>query len=366
METKICLIYNYAQHYRSNIFTLMDKNLQCDFVFGDKMDDVKKMDYSILSHFKKEVENKVFIRKPIYYQRGVLSLLKENYTTYLMLGEIYCLSTWLMLLLAKFSKKKIYLWSHGWYGRESKIKTIIKKLFFSLSDGTFLYGNYARQLMIKEGLKESKLFVIHNSLAYDEQVAIREELKPSRIYNDRFKNNFRNLIYVGRLNKIKRLDLLLNAVAVLKSQSLDMNLTLIGDGEMKDELIKQVKQLGLDHVWFYGACYDEKELSVLIYNSDLCVSPGNIGLTAIHAMVYGTPVVTHNNFPYQMPEFEAIIDGKTGTFFKFENYYSLAESIKYWFTITTDREKVRQKCYEVIDTEWNPHIQLETFKKFIK
>jgi glycosyltransferase involved in cell wall biosynthesis len=344
----------------------MDKNLHCDFVFGDKMDDVKKIDYSLLSHFKKEVENKTFISKPIYYQKGVISLLRGNYTTYLILGDLHCISTWALLVLAKFSKKKIYLWSHGWYGRESAIKTIIKKVFFSLADGTFLYGNYARQLMIKQGLKESKLFVIHNSLSYDEQLSIRNDLKPSKIYKEYFKNNFHNLIYIGRLIAVKRLDILLNAVAILKSQSIHVNLTLIGDGVMKDELIRQVKQLGLERVWFYGACYHEKELSDLIYNADLCVSPGNVGLTAMHAMVYGTPVLTHNNFPNQMPEFEAIEDGVTGTFYDYESFDSLAESIKNWLANTPDRENVRQKCYDIIDKEWNPHFQLETLIKHIK
>ena len=122
IQNNVCLIYNYAQHYRSNIFMLMDKKLQCDFVFGNKMDDVKKMDYSVLSHFKKEVKNITFIQKPFTYQKGVISLLYENYTTYIILGDTHSISTWILLLLARFTNKKIYLWSHGWYGRESKIK----------------------------------------------------------------------------------------------------------------------------------------------------------------------------------------------------------------------------------------------------
>ena len=52
--------------------------------------------------------------------------------------------------------------------------------------------------------------------------------------------------------------------------------------------------------------YDENEIGDLIYNADLCVSPGNVGLTAIHTLTYGTPVLSHANFPNQMPEFEAI------------------------------------------------------------
>ena len=35
MAERICLIDNFAQHYRENIFTLMDQNMDIDFVFGD-------------------------------------------------------------------------------------------------------------------------------------------------------------------------------------------------------------------------------------------------------------------------------------------------------------------------------------------
>ena len=78
MNGKICLIYNYAHHYRTDIFCLLDKEFSIDFVFGDKYLDVKKMDYSLLDNFKKEVKNKVLFKKPIYYQTGVLRLFFEK------------------------------------------------------------------------------------------------------------------------------------------------------------------------------------------------------------------------------------------------------------------------------------------------
>lgn len=53
-----------------------------------------------------------------------------------------------------------------------------------------------------------------------------------------------------------------------------------------------------------------------IYNADLCVSPGNVGLTAMHSLVFGCPVITHNCFEWQMPEFEAIQPGITGDFLR--------------------------------------------------
>ena len=101
----------------------------------------------------------------------------------------------------------------------------------------------------------------------------------------------------------------------------------------------------------------------LIYNGDLCVSPGNVGLTAIHSLTFGTPVLTHDYFPYQMPEFEAIHEGQTGSFFKYGNIQSLAEKINQWFDIPVSRETIRKLCMCEIDYFWNPSFQINVLKK---
>jgi len=44
MKKKCCIIYNYAQHYRTDIFTKVSEEYLCDFVFGDAMGDVKKIE----------------------------------------------------------------------------------------------------------------------------------------------------------------------------------------------------------------------------------------------------------------------------------------------------------------------------------
>ena len=360
---KLCLIYNYAQHYRTSIFKLIDNEFNCDFVFGDSMGDVKKMDYTLLKGNVEEIHNRKL--GSAYFQRNVLKLLRQKYDRYIMLGETRCISTWLFLILSKFYKnKKVYLWSHGWYGKESKIERIVKKAFFKLADGIFLYGNYARELMIKEGFNKEKLFVIHNSLAYDEQLAIRKQLNPTDIYNAHFGNNNPNLIFVGRLTAVKKLDMILQAMSKSKTK---YNLTLIGGGEKKEELEKLTKELNLtENVWFYGPCYDETELGSFIYNANLCVSPGNVGLTAMHSLVFGTPVITHNYFPLQMPEFESIKEGKTGVFFEYENVDSLTQKIDEWFCTPRSREDIRQMCMKEIDNNWTPYYQIEILKKNLK
>jgi len=343
----------------------MDKELDCDFVFGDKMDDVKKMDYSLLSHFKKEVKN-ITIKKPLSFQKGVLSLLRENYTHYIILGQADCISTWFMLFLIRLQRKKIFFWAHGWYGKETKLEIILKKIFFGLANGVFLYGDYAKNLMTEKGFDEKKLHVIYNSLDYDEQKELRNKLNAVDIYKQHFSNDCINIIFVGRLAKVKQLNMLLQALFELNKLGEKYNLTLIGNGEMKDELFALVRKLNIEkNVWFYGATYAETELSELIYNADMCVSPGNVGLTAMHAMAYGCPVITHNNFSMQMPEFEAIKRGKTGDFFEQNNINSLVETIKNWVKQNFDRNEVRYNCYNVIDSKYNPHYQIKVIKSVI-
>lgn len=360
---KICLIYNFAQHYRTSIFSLIDKEFECDFVFGDKYLDVKKIDYSLLKSVK-EVKNLDF--HGIKWQKGVLKYAFKKYNAYIVIGEPAIISTWLLMIICKIIGKPVYLWSHGWYGKETKIRIIIKKLFYRLSTGVLLYGTYAKKLMIQVGIPERKLHVIYNSLDYEAQLQQRQALTTSAIYQEHFNNDNHNLIFVGRLTKVKKLDMILDAMTLAKQNGVLYNCTFIGNGEEREMLEQKVATCGLaEHVWFYGACYNEAELSKLIYNADLCVAPGNVGLTAMHSLVYGCPIITHDNFPYQMPEFEAIVPNKTGLFFRSDSVQSLSETINNWFALQLMRDDVRQMAYEEMENHWNPKVQIELLKSII-
>ena len=370
LNKKLCLIYDFAPRYREGIYRLIDHEYFCHWYFGRNDTDIKGLDLSILRQVTTMPILKV-PHTPFYWQRGVVSLLRhKEYDTYFMLGELFCLSTWVFVLCHRlfYRKKRIYFWTHGWYGKENTMRRFLKRIFFKAVDGVFLYGNYARELMLKEGFKAENLFVIHNSLLYDKQLEIRKELRVTSIYRNHFKNKEENLIFIGRLTQVKRLDLLIEALSVLKVQGKQYNLTLVGDGVEKDALQLLVKEKELDsQVWFYGACYDEAVNAELIYNADLCVSPGNVGLTAIHAMMFGTPVLTHDNFPYQMPEFEVIQSGRTGDFFSYNDVGSMTRCIDNWIKVHQGkREEVRRACYHDIDRQWNPQFQMEVIKKHLQ
>ena len=365
---KLCLKYNIPSLYRSAIYRMIDKEYDCDWYFGPTTDGIKEMDTSALKHVKRyKVIGNV---EKLFWNIGTLRLLfNKKYQTYFTLIESRCITDWIFFWLAFkfFKKKKFYIWTHGWYGKESGRDAKMKLWLYRNVTGIFVYGDRAKELLVKEGIPANKLFPIHNSLDYDKQLELRNSIQASKVYVNHFSNNNPVIIFIGRLTKVKQLDMLVDAVAELKTKGENYNLVFVGNGLEGENLKARVKRLGLtDEVWFYGACYDEKTNAELIYNADLCVAPGNVGLTAMHTMVFGTPVISHNDFKWQMPEFEAIKPGVTGDFFERNSVQSLACTISKWFTEKKDkRDEVRQACYKEIDTNWNPYYQIELLKKHL-
>lgn len=358
MGNKICLVSITASHYRKLIYKLIDEEYQCDFIFGIDKTSVKRFDTSLLRH-SIDLPNKYILHSPFYYQPGLIHK-TNSYDVIISDLGIFCLSSWWLLLLAKLRRQKVYLWDHGWYGREGTLKKWMKRLYFALASGAFIYGRYAYDLMEKNGFNTRKLHVIHNSLDYDTQLQLRRLTSSSNIYNHYFNNDNPVLCFIGRLTVVKQIEILINALALLKDNGHDFNLVIIGDGEMKHTLINLSQKLQVyDRIWFYGSSYDEQKNAELIYNADICVSPGNVGLTAIHSMMFGCPVITHNEFTMQMPEFEAVKQWKTGAFFRYRDANSLADTILMWYNkYDKERENIREACYEEIDSEWNPHNQM--------
>lgn len=367
--SKLCLIYNTAPRYREAIFRAIDAEYDCDWYFGPTKSDIKEMDTSQLTNVKyyKTYGNP----QKWYWKRHYLRLLfKKDYRNYFMLAETRSISDWLFFWLAfkLFKKKKFYIWTHGWYGKETGLDAKMKLWLYRHVDGTFVYGDRAKKLLIEEGIPEDKLFAIHNSLQYDEQKALRENIAPSGLYKEHFGNDNPTIIFIGRLTKVKKLDMVVEALSNLKAKGENYNLVFVGDGVEKQNLMTKVESLGLkENVWFYGACYEEKQNAELIYNADLCVSPGNVGLTAMHALVFGCPVITHNCFEWQMPEYEAIQAGVTGDFFEMDNVEALTNCVSKWFAAKSDkRDEVRKNCFNEIDTKWNPYYQMDVIKKNLK
>lgn len=370
-KREICCIFNLAPHYRSAIFKLMDTELSCDFYFGDKVDSaIKLMNVSELSGYVKTVENSKVINNRYIWQKDVIGLVFKQYKYFILTGDHNILSNWVIALLARLLNKKVIIWMHGLksekeIGWKSKMKIYP---FYHLSNAFLLYGNYSRNIMINKGFSPQKMHCIYNSLDYEKQVSIRKNLVNTDIFKRHFNNNHPVLLYIGRIQKIKKIDLILVAMVILKQRGIPCNLVIVGENAEGVNFNKQIADAGLEsNVWIYGPTYQEDIIGELIYNSDVCVSPGNVGLTAMHCFVYGTPLITNNNFETQMPEFEVIEPGENGDFFEEDNVWDLADKISKWVNLDDiQRQDARNSAFRIIDEKYNPFYQIEVLKKVLQ
>jgi glycosyltransferase involved in cell wall biosynthesis len=162
-------------------------------------------------------------------------------------------------------------------------------------------------------------------------------------------------LFVGRLTKEVRLDIAIKALSILNLQQASAAMIIIGDGVELNTLKQLVKNLNLN-VEFRGAIYDEKLLAPLFLQAAGVVSPGKVGLLAVHALAYGTPVITNGNFEEQMPEAEAIKDGLTGSLCKELSPESFAEAMYMWL-YEAKVEVAKEVAIATIEQSYTPETQ---------
>ena len=309
----------------------------------------------------------IYIRDILFYQIGAAyKCLTTDFSAYIFNAEAQCISNWFAAIICRLRKKPVLFWGHGLHGSEKWMKKTVRLFFYRLADYHLIYGNRSRLLMKESGFNPEKLFTVYNSLDFEAHT----ELYASQNLNDleKFKKSLFPessinpvVIFIGRLTKEKKINYLLQAIALCKSRDIDINCLIVGGGSESDSLRKLSLSLGLEKsVCFFGPSYDEKINAQMIMIADCCVSPGNVGLTAIHSMSLGTPVITHNNLSNQGPEAEAIIEKKTGLLFDENNVRSLSDTIEN-LIFNLKKSSMETNCVEQIKEFWNPINQASIF-----
>ena len=373
VKEKILFITNFFPSYRKSIWKKLLNNKKSDVIFyfdpiqneGIQVEELFFSESNKLDSFK-EVKNFYFFGRVIWQSRIVRECLSGSFKQAIFLGDMNILSTWISLLICRLRRKKTILWTHGFYGNENYIKRQLRILFYSIGNKYLLYEQRGKKLMIRAGFDANKIFVIYNSLDYELQKEYFENYQKNNTKREFtfFKNSkLKTILFLGRLTSVKKIDLLIKSLNKLNSKRVNFNLLIIGEGSQKSSLKKIAKE-GLEKGWiyFYGKTYKESELSKLIYSSDLMVSPGNTGLNAVHALSYGTPVGTHNNFYKQMPEAAIIEDQKTGFFFNENDSDDLSLNIDLWFS-KFDINLTQAERRRIIDEKYNPEYQIKVMQK---
>lgn len=265
--------------------------------------------------------SKVLIRRPpLFWNPGSLATLDRVPADAIVLNwNARVLSLPLAIRKAHRKNCGVVLFGHGFSKNETAFRRRLRNWLGHQADCVLVYSEPARQDLIQDGFEPERVFVAPNSVDQSEIQAARADWlsRPADLAAFKQQNKLEQgpvLIFVARLDPLRRLDMLLDAMPTIAKTHPGVQLVVIGGGSELETLKQHAARLGLqdaqgnDRVRFLGAVYGEPNLAPWFLSSDLMVFPSHMGLSALHAMGYGVPVITCNNASKHGPEFDVIRD----------------------------------------------------------
>lgn len=246
-------------------------------------------------------------------------------------GGPYELTSWLLMAWGWLSGTPVIAWTIGLQRRETGWKWRLRKFFFRRATGLLLYGDYPARLLAESGIDAGRMHVIYNSLDLAGQREAAARIDPAEVAALRDELGIGAatpvFIFIGRLVARKRLPVAIEAIGLLRTRGIDAHLLFIGDGEDRARLEQIARDGGLqDRIHFRGAIYEEQQIANHMAIAQAAIIP-EAGLPIIHPMAYGVVPVISDDIERHGTEWEAVIEGKTGCFFKDDDAAALADCL---------------------------------------
>jgi len=172
-------------------------------------------------------------------------------------------------------------------GRWGFIAAGIERISMKLPDKIIAVSEMTKARLIAAGVKSHKISVIPNSVNCDE------------IRNSSTNLYVTDLLYVGRLISHKRVDLLLEAIAILNKEGIYTSLTIIGTGPELDNLrVEATEKLQQEQIVFYSEYLDSKDIWGMMAKCKIFVSASEregYGIAVLEALTAGAKVLVSSH-----------------------------------------------------------------------
>lgn len=224
-------------------------------------------------------------------------------------GDFKYLTLYYSLIAKIIFGTKVFVHGQGGYKKDSLAKRIAYSALVFLANGYIAYNEYAAN-SLKQCLPRflrSKVSYVNNSLY----------LKPVEAIN---KSPNMEIAYIGRLREGSHVEMLAQAC---KAASLRLNVVGMASPEEQQRLF----QIHHDII-FHGALFDEEQIKNALKDCLAGAYAGDAGLSVVHYMALGLPVVVHSDIQRHMgPEPAYVIDEVNGVLFQRGNIEALINSL---------------------------------------
>lgn len=217
-------------------------------------------------------------------------------------------SLWIALSLSALRLKKVFLHGQGGYKKTGLIASLLYRVVVLMSDGYICYTGYSATQLKSRMPKclRSKVFVVENSLV------MKKRKPPVEVDHE--------LFYVGRIREGSGIELLLSAAS-----DVGVGVSIVGAGE--SAYLKELTEK-YPCARFFGGVFDEDLQYEIAAKCLAGVYAGDAGLSVVHYMAFGLPVIVHSDITHHMgPEPSYIKDGVNGILFERGCKRSLVEAI---------------------------------------
>lgn len=247
--------------------------------------------------------------QPLLFGSACFKLFREKFDVIDCCGFPY-FSLFSCKMVAFFKRKPLYATWHEVWGRDywreylgplGYLGYLIERLAVRMPSAFIAASDHTAESLAKQFKPKSPIHVIDNGIHAQDI----ESIKPSAQASD--------VIYVGRLVAHKHVDVLLDALELLKHSQPQIRCIIVGDGPERQHLEEQSRRLGLtSNVIFKDFVAEHTDIISLMKASRVFVLPSTregFGMAALEANAAGIPVVTTN---HKDNAARKLINGKNG------------------------------------------------------
>ncbi len=115
-------------------------------------------------------------------------------------------------------------------------------------------------------------------------------------------NGKTRVLYLGRLDPIKALENLIDAIASSKTEQVELTLCGSGDAAYTATLSKRIDDKGLSAKVKFAGFVEGKAKTLAFEQADICVLPSfseNFGMAVVEALSHGVPVIASRGTPWK-------------------------------------------------------------------